>query len=220
MVLAGIVIWTASCLTVPAWQSLAQPLSFATLFLAASLAAAGTLWWIRRKVSDLATRGALITIALFLGLCYTGAVMNSDARRANDLSPAVAALKERLQDPLQLVSFGPIDHRFAFYYRDLINEWDWPENEQEVPGHVRFFCFEHHRGDTAQVRANGRGMYWGTTSGTLPFAWEEVIRIPCDRNVRDDPEVTVVVGRILEAAGQIAEAKPAGHSSSGSENIE
>lgn len=201
---SGILLWLVSAGFVAVSTEAAQPSGFATLFALLSFAVASLLWWAQRQESAGSARLAVAAIAIYLGVAYAGPVINAREQRGNDLRNVVARLKAELQPRERLASFGPIDHRFAFYYRDFITEHKWPRQADDVPVNTRVFCYKHHRGDTAAIRRNGRGMYCGTTPGSLPFEWEEIARIPCDRNVRDDPETVVVVGRVIESANRVA----------------
>ena len=122
-----------------------------------------------------------------------------------DEQPAAAQLRQQLPPDAELVSFGPVDHRFTYYYRDPIPEHTWPTEAAQVDGEVVYFCYDLHKGDTSEVRLNGRGLYWEETPGTLPFAWEPVAELNADRTHETDPEVRVVIGRILRTPGSVAE---------------
>jgi len=204
--LGGCALLAASTLPVSAFAPLAQPLWFALLVAAVAAAAAAVLLRARLTTDAGTAKSAVFAVVSFAGLVFTGAVVNSWLREANDLTVTVTELKTQLPDSVRLVSFGPIDHRFAFYYETLIPELQWPTSREELPEDVSYFCYEHHRGDTAESRVNGRGMYWTRTPGTLPFEWEQVASIPCDRTHTDDPEITAVIGRIVRPAMATAEA--------------
>jgi hypothetical protein len=95
------------------------------------------------------------------------------------------------------VSFSPIEHRFAYYYGGPIAELDWPTAIGDLPAELEYFCFMRNPGDTAERRAAGRGRTWTTTPGTLPFAWLELDAICVERRLRDEPQRTVVLGRVV-----------------------
>ncbi len=132
-----------------------------------------------------------------LGITYDGVFINLRLNKANDLAPVLAELRERLPPDAHLVSFGPISHRFAYFYGEPIRELDWPESYEDVTPEATYFCFDLHQGDNPLKRANGRGRKWARTLGTLPFAWEQIDKIPCDPIRRDKTSTTVVIGRIL-----------------------
>ena len=66
----------------------------------------------------------------------------------------------------------------------------------ELPVDLDYFLLDYNIRDTAETRLSGRGRSWTTTPGTLPFAWEEVARIPMDRDY-EDSESWVIVGRVV-----------------------
>lgn len=124
------------------------------------------------------------------------------ARWINPVS-AVAGLKNQLPAGTNLVSFSPIDHRFAYYYGDSIAELKWPRAIVDLPSDVNYFCFMRQPGDTAKARKSGRGRTEYKTPGTLPFAWEEVASICVERQVHAPGPRMVVLGRVerpLQAA--------------------
>jgi 4-amino-4-deoxy-L-arabinose transferase-like glycosyltransferase len=82
-----------------------------------------------------------------------------------------------------LVSFGPVHSLFLYYYRDPIEERPWPSTPESAAD-VTWFCFDR----------------WGACRPNLPFAWEEVAVINCDRYQCATPECCVVVGRRLPAS--------------------
>jgi hypothetical protein len=121
----------------------------------------------------------------------------------------VAVAKAALPAPEQVVSFGPIFHRFAYFYGHTIPEIDWPTTPDDVPDDLDYFCFDQRPEDTPQRRVNGRGRVNEFTPGTLPFEWEEIARIPCGRSLRDDPRFCVIIGRVKrDATGQPLAARP------------
>ncbi len=94
-----------------------------------------------------------------------------------------------------MISFGPVSHRFAYFYGDAIPEYTWPSSVGEVPPDVTYFCYDLHRGDTAERRLNGRGRVWTETPAALPIEWEAVGMFPVDPIQRSKPDTIVVVGR-------------------------
>lgn len=176
---------------------LRQPVEFTVCFMAAACGAIAIVRWSARVADERHLRLAFAAAIGFVGLTYVGILLNVQSRDWNHPRPAVLAAKERLPDPEQLVSFGPVDHRFVYFYGHTIREAPWPDSPAELPPGITYFCFDRHLGDTPEVRLNGRGRQWSTTSGTLPFAWEEVAVVDCERRLRPRPHGVVVIGRIL-----------------------
>ena len=163
-----------ACCPVELAQTLDQPRWFALL---CALLAAGAVYvmWIdlisqRNIVSPLP---AVFAIAGVAGLGAAGLMVNVNAALWNDPTAVVAELANQVPADARLVSFTPIDHRFAYYYRAPITELDWPRTPGDLPPNVDYFCFMRQWGDTAEARTAGRGRTSYKTPGTLPFAWEE-----------------------------------------------
>ena len=174
-----------------------QPLWFSLTLLLIAAAAVWALWTCYR-VSTTSTRLiAVAAIALFAGVTQAGVLMNVSIARWNDPSAAVAEIKE-IVSSAPLVSLTPIDHRFAYLYREPIAELAWPLEVDDVPPEVDYFCFMRHPADTAEEREAGRGRTWTTTPGRLPFAWEEVATICVERRIRNVPQRMLVLGRVVK----------------------
>ncbi len=102
---------------------------------------------------------------------------------------AVAELRNRLPEGVRLVSLGPADHLFAYYYRDPIPAVPWPQDAEHLPPDVEYFCFSH----TADEP------FWPA------FAFEQVDEINCDHTL-SSRERLMIVGRRLPSAAAVAEA--------------
>ena len=139
--------------------------------------------------------------SVMVGLAFDGAAITRPApRHARSDRPRSPTLQSQLPAAERLVSFGPVAHRFAYCYGLPIAELAWPTDADSVPADVDYFCFEQHPGDNAEVRQNGRGSFWGTTSGTLPFEWTQVAAVPYTPYRNQDAAKSVIVGRIVRHA--------------------
>jgi hypothetical protein len=185
-----------------------QPALFALLFAVTSLGLAGVVWSAlrcSRRPREYRPEGpagdsrpwptfrwqstaCVLAIGGFLGLLHTGPVMNAVLRRSEDTAQAVTALKSQSLESNRLVSFGPVHHLFAYHYGHTIPRLAWPKDERQMPGNLDYFCF------AADVQA-GR---------ELPFAWEQVAVISCERFRQASPEQRVIVGRRLPLGRQTA----------------
>lgn len=180
-------------------QWLVLPASLLALISATGLAGAVILWRLARMPGERPAMAALVTLCCCIGGAYVGLVVHVHGAKWNNIRPAVAAIKQHIPDGEPMYSFTPTDHRFAYFYEQPIAELPWPESPQDVPSDVQYFCFRRHRHDTEQVRVAGRGRTWWETPGRLPFAWEEIATVCCDRRIKETPEWLVVVGRRLPA---------------------
>lgn len=125
--------------------------------------------------------GASVLIALSVIGAYDALWMNWLVRRAERTAQQVAKVRQELPPEAQIVSFGALHHAFLFHVQSDIPQLPWPRREISVPDDVEYFCFH----ETRQPR------------DPLPFAWEKVAEISCDRHRRDDPFDRVLVGRRL-----------------------
>jgi len=192
----GVTIGGAALLPGDSTDWIHQPRWFGILFAGLATIAAYVIWRSYR-MPRLAPIAAVLTIATFVGIAYCGLMINVNAARWNDPTATVMRFKEQLPPDTELVSFTPIDHRFAYYYQAPIAEFDWPTKLEDLPTGVEYFCFMRNPGDTAERRAAGRGRTWTTTPGTLPFAWQEITAICVERRIRDESQPTVVLGRVV-----------------------
>jgi hypothetical protein len=167
----------ASWLGFPRVSLLIQDRTFSLIYAVGTLACIAFLWQLRGRSHRRWGFVAVCGLAGFLGLTYDAAVMNFIVRKNGVTADQVAQLKARLPQGQELVSFGPIHHLFAYHFRDPITLRDWPKSEVGAAGRVDYFCFE---------RADAR---------PLPFPWEKIAEISCDRDRSPAPEEVIVVGR-------------------------
>jgi hypothetical protein len=194
--IAGIVVGASGVLPGDAANWLYQPRWFEIVFGIVAVAAVYALWKCYRSQNLFTPVLAVATIALFAGIGFAGLMVNVNSARWNDLTTAVAELKSHLPKETALVSFSPIEHRFAYYYALPIEEYDWPISLADVPADVEYFCFMRYAGDTAERRISGRGRTWTKTPGTLPFAWEELMTFCVERRINPTAPY-VVLARVV-----------------------
>jgi len=178
----GAVVVLAAVWLDPAESALAQPVGFAAFYAIASAITLATLWGSRAGRTLRQCQAGVLAIAAFVGLTYSGVVINARMNTSQDVAGAVARLKAELEDRMapgqRLVSFGSAHHLFAYHYRDPIERHDWPRAPGDVREDVVYFCFvSHHQ------------------PGPLPFEWETVAVVSCDRNRQPEPQCKVIVGR-------------------------
>jgi hypothetical protein len=94
----------------------------------------------------------------------------------------------------KLVSFGRTHHQFAYHYGEPIPLCPWPADAPSPPVDADYFCFEQDE----------------YRDGRIPFAWETVARVSCERNRTDTPQQVVVVGRRLSSDRLAADPKESG----------
>jgi hypothetical protein len=194
--IAGVTVAAASFMRAAPLAAAAQSKQVAIAFLMACVASSLVLLWCRRTVTATTAQTAVVVISALVGFAYCGLVINVYQARWNDPRAEVLRLKSQLPGPARLVSFGPVDFRFCYHFRDQIPELPWPTAITEIPAGVEYFCMDWHPGDTAASRLSGRGRSWSTGPGLLPFEWEEIGRVCVERRIRDQPQAGVIVARI------------------------
>jgi 4-amino-4-deoxy-L-arabinose transferase-like glycosyltransferase len=197
IIASGLAIGCIAALRGQSSQLLSQPRSFGIGYSLLALLAGGLLWYCYRAGSQTKRYVAVAVVAGFMSLAFVGLWINVDVAHWNDIAAAVESLHDQLPPGAQLVSFSPIEHRFAFYYPQPIAELDWPRSTADLPPGVDYFCFMRNPGDTSASRVSGRGRSVTTTPGTLPFAWEEITSLNSERMVTGDNPRSVVLGRIV-----------------------
>jgi len=178
---------------------IAQPRAFAAAFMAAAAVGSAGLFVLRRRYSAAAAGCAVAVIAGSVGLAFTGAYLNAVSRVNNDISQEVADIRARLPHPERLESFGPVDHRFNYYYKDLIRERPWPTAENNAAEGLEYFCFDRYVTDTPETKLLSRGMYRRLVPNEFPFEWETIEEVAVNRMRTANPETRVVIGRIIRS---------------------
>jgi 4-amino-4-deoxy-L-arabinose transferase-like glycosyltransferase len=152
---------------------------------------------------------AMTALSAFVAVAYTGLAIDMQRAAWNDARPAILATKERLPQPDELVSFGTVDHRFAYIYDDFIPEKAWPIKPEDVPEGVEYFCFNRMPWHRPDRRGDGRGRTKWITLGIMPFEWEEVAVFNVERRIKSGPQPEVVIGRIVRRRDTRLASQPA-----------
>lgn len=165
------------------WPLRQPPL--ASLGLVLALSALLLLFW-RERTGDTPARArlALLSLAGVLVVSHSVWFLNILIAHSVATERAVVQVRDQIGAEGQLVSLDHVHHLFAFYYQQPIPRLPWPEKGDALPPTATHFCFARHRSQTTRP---------------LPFAWEKLAVVNCDRNVREQPEWVVVVGRRLPA---------------------
>ena len=151
------------------------------LFTVGGLSAASILWLSRTGAPQgRGGRVQVLALAGFIGLAYLSLGLSVVIGNSTNPSADVERVKQILPDDARLVSFGRVHHLFAYYYQQAIPQLPALENAAAAEG-VEYFCFAENREDPIPV--------------TIPFEWERVLTVSCDRARRADPIDRVVIGR-------------------------
>lgn len=193
--IAGVV---ATFTSVAALDELEQPPWFAVTLTLFAFLAAGTLVWCGWRNAAERLPASIVTLMLLAGLFRVGFISNIETSRNSPVEKRVMAVRESLPEPDKLISFGPVDHRFVYFYRLPIKELEWPIERGQIPSDVKYFCFFRHPEDSDETRAIGRGRTWRRVPKHLPLEWESVAEIRVDRRDYPGPHCVVVIGRVLD----------------------
>ena len=160
-----------------------QPPAFAVAF--AWLAAAATAIFVLRlragiRLASAASGSAVLTLAAFLGLTYSGAVMNIFVATRHPIDAEIAAVTARVPDGVELVSIGPVDDVFLYYYGRPIRQLPDAEGIGRGERPWRWFCM-----------GNGPNM----PQFDLPY--EPLGTISVEPAYSDHPHDVVIIGRRL-----------------------
>jgi 4-amino-4-deoxy-L-arabinose transferase-like glycosyltransferase len=138
-------------------------------------------FWARARLDPARLVAGLSAVAAMLGIGFVVVGIDHHARIGDDLESDVTRLKVFVLEGQPLVSFGPLFHKFTFYYQDPIEMLSWPKTRQPPLPVGQVFCFM----DRERL-----------IHGKLKFAWEEVTTIACDRT-KEHCVNLVHVGRVV-----------------------
>ena len=160
-------------------HTLAQPWLLMIALIAGAVLGVALIW---RQTAPGRTGHSLLatfTAAALLAACFDGPVLNTTAKRAVHLGPEIMALRRCLPAGTRLVSFGPVFHKFLYWYEEPIAILDRPQTPADVPDDLEYFAMD--------VR-------WGQIA-ELPFPWERIAEFDMGRLRTTPPPHTVIVGR-------------------------
>ncbi len=180
---AALVVGGARWTGVSRLKELGQSVSpeFALAYFAAAIAAASALVWSARGTSVARGQLGVLAIAGFMGLTSTGVVISVQMRKSNDPRAAVASVRELIPEGERLLSFGPVHHLFAYYYGESIELGEVTETGQAPDDFSNtYFCY-------------ADDPFFETPE--IPFEWDLVAEISCERARSKFPLTKVVVGR-------------------------
>ncbi|MGA2034627.1 MAG: glycosyltransferase family 39 protein [Thermoguttaceae bacterium] len=117
-----------------------QPPLFAALFVVAAAVLGGLTFWSSGSRQPLHLRVGILGVATFLGLAWSGAVLNVLVATRQPMGTDIAAVKQRLPEGTRMVSLGPVDDRFLYYYGEPIRQLPAAAVAQEPPTDWSYFC--------------------------------------------------------------------------------
>jgi 4-amino-4-deoxy-L-arabinose transferase-like glycosyltransferase len=174
---AGIVLLVISLGNFDIWM--AQSNAMAWAYALSSVALAVVAWRSLRIDSPGARRTAVLSIAGFIALSHCSVLISGLQNDSADTSGEVAALKSKLPEDAKLVSFGQMHHLFVFFFNKTIPVLPVPETIDDVDNDIDYFCVL-----PGQLEKR-----------PLPFAWEKIAEVTCDRRIERPRRARVIVGR-------------------------
>ncbi len=155
-------------------------LGFALVYALAALVAATAVLWSRRGHDRAHAQVGILAVTGFLGMTYTGVVVGVLIQTSNDPSAEVAAVRELIPPGERLVSLGRVHHLFAYYYQEPIELRRISKSTGTIKFENTYFCFTEDP---------------GFPTPKIPFAWDRVTEISCERARSSRPLTKVVVGK-------------------------
>jgi 4-amino-4-deoxy-L-arabinose transferase-like glycosyltransferase len=183
-ILAGLMVGAGILIPIAATvrkDGLGQPAWFLVAYGVAAVALAATTWWASRGEGSARTTQGVLSVAAFLGLTWSGVVVNHLIHASEIQSVSVAELKHRLPPDVHLVSLGRIDHLFAYYYRDPIALLPRTREAEQAIAPGDYFC----SGDDLSPPME------------VSFPYEKIAVVSCDRWHAKRGNRVVLVGRRL-----------------------
>lgn len=137
------------------------------------------------------------TSVLSLLFVYAFVAIPLFTKHGDHVRELTTELKHQLPPNTELFSYGPVHHRFMYHWQAPIQQLPWPSDLEHAVRLGDYFCIDLNKADTDQVKVLGRGRSWTTVQGKLPFVWEEVARIPVDRELNDSHN-WIVIGKFAK----------------------
>jgi len=179
----GVLVCAASVFGFGGRSVLAQPVAFAVVYLIISCLVAGSLLWLRREPRYWRHCVSIVVMTGFLALDYGGLRINELVRKSVPSAAEVQQVIAALPEEARLVSLGKVHHLFAYYYGRTIPMISWPPVTGPAPD-FEYFCVDKNEGRPFN----------------LPFSWEQIAAVNCDRRMTERPGMQVIVGRRLREA--------------------
>ena len=160
-----------------------QPVAFAVVFSLAALAAMATAFWTSARPEPWRQRLGALTVAAFLGLTYIGVIVNIFVATRHPIDAEIAAVAAGLPDGVELVSIGPVDDVFLYYYGKPIKQLPASAGLGHKEPPWTYFC-----------------MGCGPNMPAFDMPYEKLGRVSVEAAYCENPHDIVIVGRRLPEA--------------------
>jgi 4-amino-4-deoxy-L-arabinose transferase-like glycosyltransferase len=173
---AGLAAWVVGATALRLGPSRGQqPAAFAIVFTLAALVAMATAFWASARPEAWRQRLGTLTVAAFLGLSYIGLIVNIFAATWHPIDAAA-----HLPDDVQMVSIGPVDDVFLYYYGKPIKRLPLSEGLGHKEPSWTYFC-----------------MGCGSTMPAFDMPYEKLGVVSVEAPYSDHPHDVVIIGRWL-----------------------
>jgi FtsH-binding integral membrane protein len=184
VVVAGLGLWIVLATALRLGPSHGQqPAAFAIVFAVAALAAMATCFWASARPEPWRLGLGALTIGGMLGLTYTGAIVNIFVATRHPIAAETAAVAARVPEGVQLVSIGPVDDVFLYYYGKPIKRLPTSAGIGHKQPPWTYFC-----------------MGCGPNIPAFDMPYETLGVISTEAAYSDHPHDIVIVGRRLSEA--------------------
>ena len=184
LLVAGLGAWVvvATALHLGAAQG-QQPVAFALVFAVAALAAMVTAFWASARPDPWRQRLGTLTVAALLGLSYIGVVVNIFVATRHPIADEIAAVTASFPNDVQLVSIGPVDDVFLYWYGKPIKQLPASEGLGHKEPPWTYFCM----GD-------------GPNMPAFDMPYEKLGVVSMEQAYSENPHEVVIIGRRLPEA--------------------
>jgi 4-amino-4-deoxy-L-arabinose transferase-like glycosyltransferase len=152
----------------------------------------GSAWLFQpwRRWTPTARMRFVIGVLLAFAALHAGPALSIQSRMCDDISGQISELDEQLPDGANLVSFGPLHHGFLYHYGRPIRLREIPP-AKDLTAIPAYFAIHTHDAEPP----------------ALPFAWDEIATISCDRYRRETPRVRIHIGKRMSQAVDMAKSE-------------
>jgi hypothetical protein len=157
-----------------------QPPAFAAAFALAALAATTIAVWIALRPSPARDRLGVLTLTALLGLTSSGAIVNIQVARQHPIDDEIATAASRIPQGEELVSIGPVDDVFLYYYGRPIRRLPADAGRGRGKRPWTWFC-----------------MGCGPKMPQFDLPYEQIGRISMKPAHTDDSSEVVIIGRLI-----------------------
>jgi len=160
-----------------------QPVAFAMVFAVTAAITMAIAFWASTRPEPRRQRLGTLAVAGLLGLSYLGAIVNIFVATRHPIDAEIAAVAAHVPDDVELVSIGPVDDVFLYYYGKPIKRLATSEGIGRKERAWTYFC-----------------MGCGSNMPEFDMPYETLGVISVESAYSDHPQDVVILGRRLPEA--------------------